>query len=168
MKNQVSKEQTSRLSRPELEQCSLLSLLRRIQREYAMRIQRWGLPMHVAGTLLEIHLHPETAEPSHLADGDGAGVPRQTMTFILDSLERRALAKRMAHPVDRRRKIIRLTPKGSKLAQQIYEDILEFEAHGLEVVPSCEAPVMRERITRYIEALIEQNKVMKRPSKPKE
>ena len=42
--------------------------------------------------------------------------PRQTVTFILDTLEKNGLAVRKPHPNDRRRKRVQLTPKGKQLA----------------------------------------------------
>lgn len=141
---------------------SLLLSLRQIGHEYAYRMSQWGIPVHVTGTLLDVYVDPENAEPSLLACSRAVKVPRQTMTFILDYLEKRKLVKRIPHPVDRRRKQIRLTPKGLVLAKKIYEDILGFESRALQVINSKQRPAIRAAIDCYIEALVAENAKLKK------
>lgn len=163
MKKPISNA-TACMKQTESQGRSLLPLLRRIGQEYALRIQQGGIPVHTAGTLMEVYLYPEKAEPAQLADE--SHIPRQTMTFILDSLERYGMVVREPHPADRRRKIIRVTPKGAKTAQKLHKDILQFESRALAVIPQKQIPVIRTVILKYIEALEEQNKGL-RTTKPR-
>jgi DNA-binding MarR family transcriptional regulator len=57
--------------------------------------------------------------PSEL--GERLIVTRATVTGLVDSLERRGLATRTAHPSDRRSVIVGITPAGLAVAQQVRE-----------------------------------------------
>ncbi len=129
----------------------MLPFLRRIVTGYGRRMQSWGLPLHAASTLVGIDYDPDGAEPAHLADV--ACVPRQTMTSILDTLEQRGLVVRETHPADRRRKIIRITPAGRKLARAIRDDILATEAFAMNVASPGQLPIIRDLLSRYTDAL---------------
>ena len=83
---------------------SMLPLWRRVHQELMIRGQKWGLPTNVAMVLVHLHLHPEDSEPAAVAAANY--FPRQTITFILDQLEREGLAVRKPHPNDRRRKLV--------------------------------------------------------------
>lgn len=61
-------------------------------------------------------------------------IPRQTMTAILDNLERLDYIGRFDHPSDRRRKIVRLTDAGTEKAVQIWEGLREMEEKLLSVL----------------------------------
>jgi DNA-binding MarR family transcriptional regulator len=63
--------------------------------------------------------------------GQHAGVDPSTMTATLDSLEERGLAERRAHPDDRRKRSVYLTPagkealrEGRKLARAVGKEVL--------------------------------------------
>lgn len=134
---------------------SLLALWRPIGREFARRGSRWGLPDNVAFALVHLHNHPENAEPARLASA--LCQPRQTMTFILDQLEQRKLARRATHPRDRRRRLVRMTPAGRALAARIYNDLVDFEASALASFTPSEAAVLRSHLGRYADALARYN-----------
>ena len=61
--------------------------------------------------------HPEGVEPAVLAER--TNLLRQTMTVVLNDLERQQLVTREFHPTDRRKKVIRLTEKGEQGARAI-------------------------------------------------
>lgn len=146
---------------------SLLHSMRRIGMEYAFRLQSWGLPAHTMATLLKIYTNPETAEPSRLAADEVTQVPRQTMTFILDTLEQKKLVHREEHPQDRRRKMIRITPAGTELAKKVFNDLMKFEKKGRDVVPPELRQTLREIINEYINALIAENDKLRANPQPK-
>ena len=104
---------------------SLLPFWRRIHQAMGQRLSRHGLPLSLAVALLSLHTRDDVAEPAQLADL--LLLPRQTMTFVLDTLESKGLARRRPHPVDRRRKIIQLTPRGHQRAQAILDDLIAYE-----------------------------------------
>ena len=64
---------------------SMLPLWRRIGHEFAAHMHRWDLPPNAAHTLLHLHVAPGACEPAELAKT--VCLPRQTVTFILDTLE---------------------------------------------------------------------------------
>jgi DNA-binding MarR family transcriptional regulator len=58
--------------------------------------------------------HPEGVEPAVLADE--TKLLRQSMTVVLNDLEKQGLVIREFHPTDRRKKVIKFTPEGEKFA----------------------------------------------------
>jgi DNA-binding MarR family transcriptional regulator len=134
---------------------SLLPLWRRINHAFASRGQRWGLPLNAVMALVHLHLHPESAEPAVLADA--THFARQTMTFVLDTLEERGLASRAPHPSDRRRKRIELTKAGHALATKVVDDLLVFEAGALAALPAGSLQTFRKLVGCYADALARQS-----------
>jgi len=50
--------------------------------------------------------------------GSVMGIDRSTMVSLIDDLEAAGLAKRRAHPADRRAREVAITPKGRRLLEQ--------------------------------------------------
>ncbi len=134
---------------------SMLPLWRRIHQELMIRGQKWHLPMNVAMVLVHLHLHPEDSEPAAMADANY--FPRQTITFILDVLEREGLAVRRPHPNDRRRKLVQLTPAGEKKAEEMVQDMVAFESAALQTIEDVDLPRLQSFLARYADALAAQN-----------
>lgn len=133
----------------------MLPLWRRIYQEFMIRSQGWGLPSNTSMALLHLHVHPDESEPAAMAEANF--IPRQTVTFILDTLERKKLATRRPHPNDRRRKRVQLTAKGHRLAKEIIHDLVQFETSALQAIELPKVEALREVLTRYADALTEQN-----------
>ena len=78
-------------------------------------------PYHVTGTeyrvLAVLFFTNGACEPSVIADK--LNILRQTMSKVTDSLAAKALVTRSAHPTDRRRIFIRLSPEGETLAREL-------------------------------------------------
>jgi DNA-binding MarR family transcriptional regulator len=136
---------------------SLLPLWRRIHQELMIRAQKWELPSNVCMVLMHVHLHPEDSEPAAVAAANQ--FPRQTVTFLLDTLEKKGLAVRKPHPNDRRRKRIQLTPKGQHLAETIFQDVVRFESSALRKIEDVDLPRLQSFLTRYADALATQNDI---------
>ncbi len=134
---------------------SMLPLWRNIYQEFTGRGQKWGLPANAGMVLVHLHVHPQNGEPAILADV--THFPRQTMTFVLDTLEAKGLAVRTPHPNDRRRKRIDLTDAGSMLAAKIFKDLLEFEAVALAAIPCGELATFKRLVECYADALARQS-----------
>jgi DNA-binding MarR family transcriptional regulator len=64
-----------------------------------------------------------------------------SVTSTVDTLERLGLAKRVAHPTDRRATLARITPKGRRAIEQSCQAITETD-HGLEVLSEAELKTM--------------------------
>jgi DNA-binding MarR family transcriptional regulator len=60
-----------------------------------------------------------------------------SVTSTVDTLERLGLAKRVAHPTDRRATLARITPKGRRAIEQSCQAIAEAQ-HGLPVLDQAE------------------------------
>lgn len=135
---------------------SLLPVWRRIQQAMVQRLSRHGMPFSLAVALLYLITNDED-EPAQLADL--LLLPRQTMTFILDSLESKGLARRRPHPVDRRRKLIQLTNRGRQRAKAIYDDLIAYETSAAKKIFSPdEAASFRNTVLRLADAIEELNR----------
>ena len=140
---------------------SMLPLWLRMEREYSLRLQKWGMPINVSATLLKLHLHPGICEPAALAEA--SCLPRQTMTFVLDALENRELAFRSPHPNDRRRKIVQLSPKGRRLAITIYRELTALESAAMRSIGDTAAPMLQHLVARFTDALAAENAKFPKP-----
>lgn len=134
---------------------SLLPLWRRIHQEMLIRSHRWGLPSNVTLVLTHLHSNPDDTEPAAIAAA--TYFPRQTITFILDFLERRGFAARKPHPSDRRRKRVQLTLRGQKKLRAIIQDMIAFESAALATIENSDLPRLEAFLTRYADALVSQN-----------
>lgn len=134
---------------------SMLPLWRRVHQELMIRGQKWGISTNVAMVLAHLHLHPEDSEPAAVAAANY--FPRQTITFILDQLERDGLAIRQPHPNDRRRKLVVLTSKGKEMAEEMVRDMIAFESAALRTIEDVDLPRLQSFLTRYADALAAQN-----------
>ena len=136
---------------------SMLPHWRRIHQELMIRAQKWNLPPNVCMVLMHLHLHPEDSEPATMAAANH--FPRQTVTFLLDTLEKRGLAVRKPHPNDRRRKRVQLTAKGLRLAETMFQDVVCFESSALRKIEDVDLPRLQSFLTRYADALAAQNDI---------
>lgn len=135
---------------------SMLPIWRAIDQSMVVRLSRWGIPFSVAAATLHLYVHPEDAEPARLAEA--IFIPRQSMTFTLDALERLNLAARTPHPDDRRKKSIVLSSKGKKLGKAMLEDILQFEATAFEAFPTEERVHLKTLCEKLAETLTRLNR----------
>ena len=135
---------------------SMFPILRRIGQAFALRIRKWGLPDNIGYVLAHTHMHRSKSEPSEIAAA--LFLPRQTMTFILDTMGNEGLAVRKPHPKDRRRVLIRLTRKGRKLSQSIFQDLFALEKAAIKSMKGVEASAFRSFLKRYADALSAENK----------
>ncbi|GEM_PF-533585 len=138
-----------------LPETSMLPLWRCIYQQFMARGQRWELPSNAGMVLVHLHVHPEDAEPAVLAEV--THFPRQTMTFVLDTLESRGLVLRAPHPSDRRRKRIELTSKGTALGARMLADLLAFETVALAAIPVGEFGRFKHAVQCYADTLARQN-----------
>lgn len=134
---------------------SILPLWRRIHQELMIRSQLYHLPVNACMVLMHLHLHPEDSEPAAMAAANY--FPRQTVTFILDTLEKKDLAVRKPHPNDRRRKLVQLTPRGKQLAETMFQDVMSFESAALRKIEDVDIHRLQSFLTRYADALAAQN-----------
>lgn len=134
---------------------SLLPFLQRIVHAYAWRIFHWGLPLEKAYALFHLHTHPDAAGPAQVAEA--CCIPRQTMTALLDSLEKDGLAVRTPHPTDRRKKVVKVTAKGARTAEAAIRDLLEIEKAAMNVIEPELLPKIRSLLEAYTDELEELN-----------
>ncbi len=151
-KNSLVKDLMSRKGFPPV---SILPLWQRIYQQFIIRSQRWGLPSNTCMALVHLYRHPEDSEPAAIAEANI--IPRQTATFILDTLERKKLAARRPHPNDRRRKRVQLTTKGHRVAEEMFKDLIRFEATALRAIEPSKVNELCTILDSYADALAAQN-----------
>lgn len=135
---------------------SMLPFWRLIFKAFADRMSQFSLSFNAATALLHLYVHPEDSEPAKLSEETCA--PRQTMTFILDTLEHQKLAVRNPHPHDRRKKVVTLTAKGRKLAKAMMSDLLTFENRALlSTGSSTSIENVKQWLASYTDSLTRQN-----------
>lgn len=85
---------------------------------------RWASAKHTTYAnillMMELYVHKD-CEAAELADR--LYLPRQTMTYMLDTLEKDGYLFRENHPTDRRRKIIHLTKQGFAFTKETMKEL---------------------------------------------
>src|SRR3954454_1877954 len=87
----------------------------RIARTFAAALEPLGLRPQHFGVLTLIDANPGSAQRNL---GEGSMIDASTMVAVIDELEAGGLAERRAHPDDRRKRAVYLTPKGRKTLQR--------------------------------------------------
>jgi len=83
--------------------------------------------------------------------GDELGVTARQVTNLVDALEEEGLARRAAHPTDRRATVIEITTKGAEVACEFWQPF-----HAKLAGLYREMPVKDQReLVRLLEALLE-------------
>jgi MarR family transcriptional regulator, lower aerobic nicotinate degradation pathway regulator len=77
--------------------------------------ERSGLHPREFGVLSVVAKTPGVTQQ---AIGENAGVDPSTMVATLDALEERGLAERRPHPLDRRKRLVYLTPEGKRAVKE--------------------------------------------------
>lgn len=85
--------------------------------------------------LVNISSHPGLCQSCFV---DLAGRDKASLTRIIDDLEQSGLLKRYPDSEDRRRKLLRLTPRGSQIAAELMELGKDLEARAQEGIDSDE------------------------------
>jgi DNA-binding MarR family transcriptional regulator len=78
----------------------------------------------------------DCAGPSEL--GERLIITRATVTGLIDSLERRWFVRRSAHPADRRRLLVEITPEGIEVVQRVRTNIHRRETAWMSVLTDAE------------------------------
>ena len=87
------------------------------EKRHELLFSPYDVSFPVFRVLSYLLMHPDNTTPSQIADD--LMILRQSMTNILDGLEKRALVCREIDPEDRRRIRVRLLPEGEKLGVEL-------------------------------------------------
>jgi DNA-binding MarR family transcriptional regulator len=96
--------------------------------------------------------HPEGVEPAVLADE--TKLLRQSMTVVLNDLEKQGLVIREFHPTDRRKKMIKLTYEGQKVCKEILDTIAQCELEALSELGEEDQHQLFLLNTRFCQGLV--------------
>ncbi len=120
----------------------LFDLWGKFDKIYFKLLQKNRMSYNSYLVLEELLANQEGIEPAVLADR--LNIPRQTMTFVLDHLERDGVLGRLPHPGDRRKKLILLTADGHKLATEVAGDIFDREYRAMQALSNDEQQTLLE------------------------
>ncbi|MDO5116148.1 MAG: MarR family transcriptional regulator [Synergistaceae bacterium] len=129
----------------------LSDIWRRYDQVYSRWAEMHGLSTNAMSLLEELHRSPLGMEPAMIADY--LGVPRQTMTSTLDTLEKRGIIERQPHPTDRRRKVIRFTEEGAEMADKLINDLHRWEMNAISAIPARERGRLLAAVRGFCERL---------------
>lgn len=101
------------------------------QKSHAMLFVPYNITPTEYRVLAYLYFSKGEAEPSVIADA--LIILRQTMTKLVDSLEKQGFVCRTIHPTDRRRIFIKLLPEGTEMAQAL----LNIETEYTKLVEAC-------------------------------
>ena len=125
-------------------------LMQQENRIYATWCKKHGISylwMIVLDTLLRV----APVEPAMLADR--LAIPRQSMTSVLDQLEKNGLIRREAHPGDRRRIRLYLTKKGRETITAVLDKLAVHERAVIEDISHEEITTFNRIYARIVEKL---------------
>lgn len=115
----------------------------------------------LAAELADLGLAPsEINALGNLADGRGrtvtelgaeVGVRPTTLTSVLDRLERRGWLSRAAHPQDRRKVVLQLTPSGRRVAERVRAAMADLEGRALGDLDAGTVRALRTGLERLVE-----------------
>lgn len=114
----------------ERRELTLTSTLK-VQRGHASLFEYFNLSRTEYRVIAYLLFHPNS-EPSAMADA--LMVLRQTMTKVIDTLEKRGYAARSLNVNDRRRLLIKLSPEGEALARRILSIESDYYTRVREIV----------------------------------
>jgi DNA-binding MarR family transcriptional regulator len=100
------------------------------------------------------HLPPEGMRLTTLAES--ALLTKQTMGYLVDDLEALGYVARVADPIDRRAKLVRLTERGRSVEQVVRDVIARMEAHWAARMAPGEFAELN-RLLRALIALMEED-----------
>ena len=122
--------------------------------EFEAYLAHHGMSQGKFTVLMVLNRNPQAGlSPSELADR--CGVTRATMTGLLDGLEREKLVRREGDAADRRKAVVRLTTKTTRLLEQMLPGYYERIAHVMGGLPEAEKVHLIELLTKVNQRLPE-------------
>lgn len=118
----------------------------RVGREHGLTMQQWELLAHLRRAGGELDVRTLCC---------GLGVAPPTLSALTDGAEARGWIERRAHPDDRRRRVLALTPAGAELVERVPHlgrEVGRTLTHGLDASERQTLARLLERAARNLEA----------------
>ena len=103
-------------------------------------------PMH---GFVFVNCYPDGATITALARE--AGISKQAMMQVIDTMERRGLVDRQPHPVDRRQKLVRLTEKGERAMRAAMRAWHDIETEWASRIGAERMVALRQDLIAFVE-----------------
>ena len=120
---------------------------------YMKLIRQWGISLNTVWALEYMAKHPEGVEPTVLADD--TNMLRQTITVVLNDLEKRGFLRREFHATDHRKKIIRLTAEGIAFSHKVLDTISGTEQEAADSLSEEEQALLISLSSRFCSSFAE-------------
>lgn len=143
----IKEEQRKRLLK-------MSDLWRSYDQVYSTFAETNGVSTNAMSLIEELAVRPAGVEPAEAADY--LGIARQTMTTVLDSLEKKQVIMRCPHASDRRRKLVRFTPEGRIYAEELLGRLYKWQLSALSAI-SVEEQDHAYRIARRLCDIMKDN-----------
>lgn len=140
----ITEEQRNRLLK-------MSDLWRSYDQIYSHFAETHGVSTNAMSLIEELAIRPDGIEPAEAADY--LGIARQTMTTVLDSLEKKGVITRCPHASDRRRKLVRFTPEGAVYAAEIIDKLYQWELSALSAISRQEQDYAYEIVRRLCDMM---------------
>jgi len=121
---------------------------------YVSLLKRFKLNKALFFALDFLRSHPDGVEPSVLAQS--LGLMRQMITIVLNDMDSQGFIMRKEREDDHRRKIIRLSEKGSAFAGKVCKEFEDFDLSALSVFSPDELRNLVEYTNRFYEKIKKQ------------
>ena len=128
-----------------------LKLLRMTDIAYAKILKRWDLSLNTTWVLEYLYDHPRGVEPAVLADS--TRLLRQTITVVLNDLEKKKWIVRIPQSVVHRRKLIRLTQEGRAFSRLVLGELEKIELTSFSAMTPAEREKLLELVERFYESI---------------
>ena len=132
---------------------SCFSAWKQTDTAYSKLARSRNLSLNMVWAFEYLSEHPEGVEPAVLAEE--TNLLRQTMTVVLNDLEKQNLVTREFHPTDRRKKVIRLTPEGERVCREILDAIAQAELEALSELCEADQDLLFKLTARFCRALVD-------------
>ncbi len=114
---------------------------------YLKLVRQWGISLNTVWALEYMKAHQNGVEPAVLADD--THMLRQTITVVLNDLEKRGYLRREFHATDRRKKVIRLTPEGIVFSNKVLAAISNAEMEAASALNHEELEILLALSRRF-------------------
>lgn len=129
-----------------------MDLWRQTDSAYTNLLKRWKINLNTLWVIEYLHDHPEeNVEPAMLAET--THMFRQTINVILNDLEDHGYLRRLPHPQDRRRKLIKLTKRGENFCIKVLGELEKIELASIMSMTESEQLQLIELSRRFYESI---------------
>ena len=137
------------------QETSPFRIMAQIMSQQLAALSRNLRPLGISGPMSRILTGLSEAGDATIADlAEHSGFERSYVSRLLDQLAGTGLVERIADPVDRRQRLVRLTAKGRQHQHQAAELVAQLTARQLDSLSANEVTQLRELLKRIVQSYL--------------